>query len=182
MINLLPHERKNILNKLYKQHLSVAFITMFSFALLPLVITAAVLSFGEYINLNILNKEYETANETLTNSGLGGVIQNLANTNDKVSFLKNDFKKSKSAHSVLQKIISLRPNNIRINYISYSGSDKTNTIVITGVADNREAVISFGSILNSKENKICSNVKLPVSTYTKKIDVPFTVTCDVIYE
>jgi len=182
MINLLPQERKNILKKTHKVNLLVAFVTMFSFAILPLAITAGVLSFSEYINLNIIKKDHNKANEALFKSGLGDVIQNLNNTNDKINFLKTDFKKSKSVYVVLEKILSLKPNTIKINSINYVGGEKSNTITISGTADNRDAVISFGSILSSKDNKICNNIKLPVSTYTKKINVPFTVNCDVIYE
>jgi hypothetical protein len=182
MINLLPYSHRIQLKSLYKKRLIVVGLFFFAISILPLLFVLGFLSYFEYINVNYLNKQYSSLVNIQESGEVKNLLDNVKSINNKIDFLKKDIVSIKPVTSNIEKVLLLKPDDIKITAIDYAKTDKNNIININGVSATRDSILKYSDVLNVNKSGFCKNVNVPVDTYTKKSNVPFTITCDITYE
>jgi hypothetical protein len=95
---------------------------------------------------------------------------------DESSYLLN-MQKSVTASKTIQTILAVPHTNILISGIIFQQATPTvptRTLQLTGVAKTREALRSFDAALSALP--YVSSADLPISSYAKDTDIPFTIT------
>ncbi|OHA86889.1 MAG: hypothetical protein A3A96_02890 [Candidatus Zambryskibacteria bacterium RIFCSPLOWO2_01_FULL_39_39] len=77
----------------------------------------------------------------------------------------------------LSQIVAFLPSGVRLNSISLSKNQTSKekgstTVLISGVASNRDSLVTFSTLL--KESKLFADVLVPVSSLTKDKNLPFS--------
>jgi len=175
MLNLLPAQQKRELKKEYIFRLLSVILVVFS--ILSLLATA--LLFPNYMiskskeaffenELENFNKD----NEDLSSENLENIIEEI---NQSLVLLNKNNNNNMSASDVVDIILKLKPNYIKIDQIFYTQKEGgINNIDIYGVAPDRKALNDFKTILE-KSDKF-SGIDLPISNFVKKTDVDFKIT------
>lgn len=78
--------------------------------------------------------------------------------------------------TVLERILSKKGDDIRIDALSIRRNKETESISITGVAPSRDALVAFSKRLQGEPS--FTKVNLPVGSLTRSKDVPFSITID----
>ncbi len=179
MINLLPYSRRALLKTLYKKRLIVVGLFGVAAILIPLVFVLIVISYLQYQNLNAIQTRFNLLNQQRQDEGIDDLSKEIQNVNFGISAFKESVSKIKPVSKITEDIISSRPSDVKI--ISFDFVNTT-TASITGVSGSRDSIISYGNILGKDGKNFCIDVNVPVTTYTKKNDVPFSITCTINYE
>jgi hypothetical protein len=104
-------------------------------------------------------------------------ILNLpAEVGSKLSFFQSNIN-DVSVADYFSKIVSYLPEGVRLNSVSFSKNqnykEKNGIIIlISGVAANRDSLVSFSTIL--EKSNLFSTVEVPVSSLTKDKNLPFS--------
>lgn len=107
---------------------------------------------------------------------LENILELPGEINTKLTFFQT-INGEKGAMNTLASVISSLPDGVKLNSILFSkkqgDKDKKGTaILISGIARNRESLVSFGNIL--RETNKFSSVEVPVSSLAKEKDLPFS--------
>ncbi len=78
--------------------------------------------------------------------------------------------------TILERILSKKGNDIRIEGIALRRNSERGSISITGVAPSRDSLVALSKRLQGEPSFI--NVDLPVGSLTRSKDVPFTINID----
>lgn len=78
--------------------------------------------------------------------------------------------------TVLERILSKKGSDIRIDALAIRRNKETDSISITGIAPSRDALVSFSKRLQGEPS--FTNVNLPVGSLTRSKDVPFSISID----
>jgi hypothetical protein len=182
MINLLPYSRRIFLKSLYKKRLLVVGLFSVTIAMLPLILVLGLFSYLEYSNSNVLQDQYNNLVSLQESGEAKGLFDQVKQANSTIDFFKNDTNSVKPVTTNIEKVLALRPNDIRITAIDYTKNEKVNVLNINGVSGTRDSILKYSEILDMKKSGFCKSVSVPVDTYTKKTDLPFTITCNIEYE
>lgn len=171
-MNLLPQTEKDILRKGFKAR--------------SYIVLSNILSVSVFIGLVMLSPAYFFADSHLEsialNASAKGEDQDAVKTalqipdeiNSKLAFMES-YVKNPSMADYISSVTSYFTDKIHVNSISIGRKSKKGiTIVVSGIASDREALVSFASDLKSS-NKFGS-VDVPVSSLTRDKDLPFSIT------
>jgi len=111
--------------------------------------------------------------------------------NDLVSEYKKNLKEAddivylfdlsnKSKDEVLDFILDKKTENIKIDFVSIETGEESTFVGVAGVAETRDGLSEFKQILEDSPN--VSGVDLPISSFTKTFDIPFSITFVYKYE
>ncbi len=178
MINLLPYEKRISLKALYRRRLIVIGFICIAAALMPLVLVLGVLSYVEYTEASFLGNQYTELESSAENGEAGSMVNQIRSTNAAITSFQKDFANTNKYSENIEKISTVRPSDISINKFNMSNKDNKKMLVISGVSGTRDSIIDFGNILDKKNGGMCSSVTVPVTTYARKVDVPFNITCE----
>lgn len=171
MLNLIPFEQKNRLEKDYKTRklimwvaLVVAVLTVSIALLLPSYVLSRAKA-GEVKN------ELETVRRILdTELQPTEVTQQLTEAARNARDLR-PFTEKNSVYELV-KIFETKPINIRITSIVFQEKDPEPAVItLAGIATDRETLRSFGRLMEAREE--FSSVDLPVSNFAKEKDIEF---------
>lgn len=173
-MNLLPKTEKEILKNGLRFRFIIASTYLLFFSLLLGFIALLPTYFLMRGSLFISGNKNLTKNldENLTKEILDLPIK----IDSRLKFLQSNLT-NLSVIDVFYKITSSLPEKIILNSISFSKNkeykEKNGThILISGNATNRDSLISFSTKL--KESNYFSLVDIPVSSFTKEKDLPFS--------
>lgn len=172
MINLLPQEKKDTLkNSIKKKSLSTLFVFLgILFLIFSALISPSVL---------LLNAKEKSLREILSRSEeeRRKILKDTEMEIRKYNQRANLYLQSKNFESVpdffIRKSIEAKPSNISLNNFSFSRDESIITLDASGLAENREALLSYVETL-----KILPNIKevtVPISSFVKGENLEFTV-------
>jgi len=175
MINVLPLQEKNNLKKEYRVRLlSVVLLFVFllgvisTFLLMPAYIASTA-------KVDFLEQKLESFNVLHPEISTDDLSKIVGDINETLNLLKNGTPPRNVSNDVLLQILKLRPENILLNQILYSEKpDKSGSVIIYGIAKDREALYSFKSVLES--NTSIESVDLPISSFVKRTNINFNLT------
>ena len=181
MINLLPYNRRAIMKSFYKKRLLVVAFITFSIALFPLVLVLVALSYIENMDYKFLVTQYAELQKQSQNDGGAELSSKIKEINTQITSFQGGIKQAKIVSGDIEKASVLRPGDVKISGFNFSKKSEKNILSISGVSGTRDSVIKYGNLLDKKNGGICSDVSVPVTTYAKRIDVPFVITCEIEY-
>ena len=182
MINLLPYSSRVQLKSLYKKRLIVVGLFGVATVFLPLVLVLGVVSYVEFTNLQILNNNYKKLLSIRDDAGTENLTNQVKSINQSIKFFESSLDSSKNITKKIENVISLKPSGILLNSFDFKKIDNSGSLSLRGIASSRDVIIQYSNILDIKNNGICNSVNVPVDTYTKKTEVPFTLVCVIDYE
>ncbi len=180
MINLLPYERRIKLRSSYKERFVVVALFAVAITLVPLILVVAATSYIKYSNIDSINSEYSKMKDLRQTQGIEKLTDSIKDLNRIIGTFQGSIKESRPISPDITKIVNSRTSEIKITGVESIISE--GAISIRGVAKNREAIINYGAILSTPKTGPCKSINVPVTTYTKKIDVPFTILCAINYD
>ena len=175
IINVLPlKEKKSLLKEYYLRLVIVCLflLTALSFLATFLLIPSYVLSKTKVQvltnSLNSLNNQHQGLSEADLTSSINDINSTLGLLNSGVN--------SRNIYDqVFSAILSLRPQGVIISQISYAEPlANKNILTLQGIASDRTSLKAFQVALESSPT--VSNVDLPISDFTSKTDIDFTIT------
>lgn len=167
-MNFLPEEEKILLKKEYlRRVLVVAGIFVFISVFLNITLLAP-LFLNFKIQENELKKRLDLSQKNLSAIDSKETTSFIKEINEKISIL--DFSNIPTKSELVKKIISLKPEPVRLNNISISQTD----VIIKGKADRRTDFVNFVDSL--KMEKTFQKVDSPVSNLVKEKDIEFSLT------
>lgn len=175
-MNLLPNTEKENLKKGLKLRLLLSLLLLLSIVSLLGVITLLPPYLLLSSNLSEL-KSVEAQSMKKDNKEIEDVLNLPNQINAKFSIFQASLARA-SFINVIKKIIDKTTNGIFIDSISFSQNknfrNKKGTLVlISGLAQSRDSLISFSSAL--KKEGSFSSVVVPVSSLTKDKNLPFSI-------
>jgi hypothetical protein len=174
MVNILPENEKVLLHKEYRLRLVTVCLFMLSFLLTVaffLLIPFYVLSDNKINALNIQLGQYNIANSDGSENNLTKVITEI---NQNLDLLNSNQKENNFTKDILSSILSNRPAGVKFSRLFYSTSvEGKRTVEINGQATDRTVLRSFEETL--RKNKYVESTKLPVSNFTKRSDIDFSI-------
>lgn len=174
MINVLPENEKVLLRKEYRIRLVTVVLFIVSILLvggLLLLTPFYILAQDKITALEIRLKQY---NQSRSDSSTDDLTKIISEINQNLELLNSEPPKTGIVENVLNPILSARPVNIKISRIFYSiKTDGKRMVELNGVAVDRTALRNFEDSL--KKNPNIESTKLPVSNFTKKSDIDFSI-------
>lgn len=174
-MNLLPTTEKESL----KKGLKLRFVIVMAFLLAASFLVGFIMLLPSYFlaRAHLTLAESGNYNAAAGNENLDKEILNLpGEINFKLKFLQSNIASLPSV-DVLYKIINPMPEGVTLDSVSFSrnqkykGEDGIN-VLISGKALNRDSLLSFSTTL--KDSNYFSSVDVPVSSFTKNKDIPFS--------
>ncbi len=171
-MNLIPQSEKNTLKKGFKARFAIVANNLLSISfvfgcamLLPAYFLAE-----SHINAISLNSSVKEENQ----DDIKNTLQIPDEINSKLAFMES-YVQNPPTLGYISSIVSYLPDKVKINSISLDRKTKKGiTVVVSGVAANRDSLVSFGNSL--KSSKDFDSVDVPVSSFTKDKDLPFLMT------
>lgn len=156
----------------------VGFISV-SVVILPLVFVLGVLSYVKYTEANLINSEYIELEAAAQNGEAGLMVNQIRSANSAISMFQNNFKSAKEHTKSIEQIVAVRPTDLRISKFHMTNNKEGKKILlISGISGTRDSIINFGSSLENKNGGMCASVNVPVTTYARRVEVPFNITCE----
>lgn len=178
MINLLPYNRRILLKSQYKIKLVVVAIIATTIAILPFFIVTGVVAFLQYSNISTLDKDHKSYFVFREDQGVTELSKSIVDMNNLISSFQKNLANTKPVSNNIDQIIRIRPNGIKINNLEFKTSLKEgDSIAIGGISKDRIDIIEYVNLLGVGQSNICKKVTVPVKTYIKKTDIPFTILC-----
>lgn len=170
MLNLISEEQKKILKKDYIVRFLILFSGLLSFVLL-LSIIALVPSFVLVQVENRILKPQKDAIEAVSNSDEVDLFEErIVDINNKIKLLDEP---ELVPSDLITEILSYQIRSVKINTVEYLvDEDNEASIVLSGVANNRESLVEFGDFI--EQSGSFYDIDIPFSSFTMSTDVPFT--------
>ena len=177
MQNLLSQEEKYELRKGYRKRLLIVFswVIFFSF-LISIVVFVPDFSMA-FIKMGDINRKIETNSDAIKEQN--DVLMLPEDINEKVKIIYGFKNKSLSSQEI-ENVVSTKSPGIALDGVSYKKNEKadasrtTYQILMSGTATDREALLAFQKVLQKMD--FVQGISIPVSSFTKDNDLPFTVT------
>lgn len=120
-----------------------------------------------------IQKQLESINQTNLNKAEDPIAA-IKNINKFSTIFPKENTQKNSYKDIIDKIISLKNNNIKIYYINIEQGAKNKKIIVNGVANTREGLTTFNNSL--KTDGFFSEVSFPVTDFIKSSNADFTAT------
>lgn len=172
MINLLPPERKNQLEREYTFRIGTIYIFFFIFALVISAVALLPTYFFAHEKESTVQAQVSALQTTTQSNEITQIKTDLLSVKERMqSLIVNG--EQMPFYQVVDTLASHVTPSIMITNISYTrGDGKTPTsLSLGGTAATREALTSFSQAL--KDDGLFENVILPVSSLAKDKDIEF---------
>lgn len=173
LTNLLPGDRSRALRREYFLRLGVVGLWVVGF----LIVANGVLMAPTYMKLS---EEVSVERERLAllantlgaseEQEVGARLSRLAGDTEYLKQLANN----PSGSEALRVILSAPHSGVAINRVAYSSGTPQNTLILSGVADTRDALRRYYSLLAALP--YVAKADLPIGTYAKETELDFTIT------
>ena len=172
MFTFLPYEQRQIVAREYKKKLLLIYVVLIIFA--GIVWIASLIPSYMLVKLNrdeaLTQKMSPVLN--IDTEKLSATERELALAKEKLSVLK-PLSDRQPLSTVFSKFFYRIPSGITLSSISINRGIEKGTVILSGVATNRDVLVSFAKALEGEA--FFKKVELPVSNFTKGKDVPFTI-------
>ncbi len=175
MSNLLPLKEIERIKFLYQKR----FLVIVFRSVVVLSVVASVFLFPSYLfskneESDLISKK-NLLESRETSEMKQSLIATIYDTNDRLNVFNNDYLISPIVSSFINPILKSRIDSIHVTNLSYSTGVNTKTakVQITGLANSREAILSFGD--NLKKQPEIVSVDIPISNFIKENNMPFFV-------
>lgn len=173
MFNLLPKTKKDIIYREYRIRLTVVglwllFVVLIfsSILLVPSLLLSSEKERAAQERFAALSKSLERSGETDLNSVLNEVKSRLV-------LLRNEAPRM-FLHELLMLIVSVKTDRISLTNFSFiKSADERREIAISGISENRSALLSFIKALERTE--LFEKVDAPISNFVKDTDINFEI-------
>ncbi len=175
MLNILPDEEKKKILTEYRLRL----VVVVTFAVGALILANLVLLVPSYI-LSVA--KYNSLSESLatqqSKQGLTGqessIDAQVLAINKQIKLLQQQNNTGVlSPSDMILRIIERKGTGIKIQGFDYDVTGNIGSVVITGVAADRDSLAQFADTL--KGDSAFSNIDLPVSSYVQKVNIDFSI-------
>ncbi|OGF51525.1 hypothetical protein A3I27_01315 [Candidatus Giovannonibacteria bacterium RIFCSPLOWO2_02_FULL_43_11b] len=177
MINLLPYEdKKEVEREGLRRFLIVAVFSLSSVFLVCILLMMPVYIFSYQESLN-LKREEDLLKQGTTAEKITEVTNEIKKINAELSIIESSAK-SVSNLEIFKKILSLTPDGIKINSLSFAGQGVPGQgkMSLQGRAGTRESLLGFQKNLNDSD--LFKKVDFPISNILKKNDIDFVINLD----
>jgi capsular polysaccharide biosynthesis protein len=173
MLNLLTEEQKKVIKKEY--HLRLVFIVTCFLISVGIILFFFLLPFYylSTMRFNLVNSELEKSKAQNAKRDYTSYVTTVKSTKEITDSLKPVLTE-KSVRDEVLLIINQKDSSIKINNIVWTKEPTGGHFNVSGVAKNREGLQSFRNKLASL--KEFTAVELPVSSYSKVVDLNFNLT------
>lgn len=172
MLHLLTEEhKKKVLNEYRKRVVVVLCVCVLGaiFVSAIFVIPAYFISYGRYSEVTNIKKTLE---KEISLNESESTAQSIKDISDSIQAL-GMFDGKGSVLFLIKRVVSEKPNGIRINHISYlPGEAGTTAIDLAGVADTRQNLVNFSERL--KKDKAFTSINVPLSNFAKDKNIDFS--------
>lgn len=173
MVNLLPKTFLTRLRRGYLLRLGVVAL----FLLLAALIISILLLVPPYVSIQVrigeLTNELATIEETLAREDAQESDAFLDETRRRLAALAA-IRNEHYLYEDLDAVLAHKPAGVRITTLSIEGSGGGREILVRGVGDVRESVVTFERLL--EEDERFTSVELPISELASRTDIDFTMT------
>lgn len=173
MVNLLTISEKKHIAKDYKTRRAVVALFMLSFLIIIAIVFLVPSYFVSVLKYNNNSKQLE-----LEKSRVSSFVQKestlkiIKSTNSKLDIFES-FKPSLiKPYDVIILVIKHKPEGVHLNTILLDKNKEEEKITISGVAEDRETLLSFLRLMESE--KEFSKVGLPISSFVKGENIVFS--------
>lgn len=172
MLNLLNREIRHGLRKEYCLRLLNIFLMM-------LILTTVYYSVLLFSNTFLINLEKENLASEAERLALSSAQQDLIQYEQALNHVKIEYELFAADRilptSIIEKILNYTISGISLSGISVNPSDVAGlvSIEVRGQSSNRETLLTYSNSL--KENPDFSEVNIPLSSLTRNVDIPFTI-------
>lgn len=167
---LLTEEKKEIKKEYIRRILSIVFLGL-SIILFLFLVSLLPAFFLLNVDQKVLNQELSVAQDVELNADrqrLKEKLQNLQQTLNLIDTPNSDFS------YYIQKITERQPRDINILSLDFTKNANKNSIIVQGVANSRTSLSSFVKVLETVDE--FEAVNLPFSSFTREVDIPFSIT------
>jgi len=173
MINLIPIEEKRKNRRNFYLRILTVFLLMLSLAFLVADISVLPANIFSSLKKNLANIRLENIKKEplpVVDEQTSNVINDLDNKLNLIDKIEKE--KFLVSKNVFDKILAEKTPDVKITNIFYE-TDPANqkSIIVSGIATNREALLSFQNVL--KADPIFSKVDLPISNFIKDSNIEF---------
>ncbi|HEY9584438.1 MAG TPA: hypothetical protein VJI33_02575 [Candidatus Paceibacterota bacterium] len=180
MFNLLVEEDKKAVKAEYCRRLvSVALGVTFSIFIVSLLIFIPI-----FISITSASHntkiELDAIKSKPASSDYRDLEKTIQETKRAADILRGDMMSRPHIASALIKALENKPKGVSIESLSWVNENPKIKLVVNGVADSRELLRQYVSLLQS--NKSFSSVVIPVSAFAKAVDADFSITLEVVKE
>jgi hypothetical protein len=173
MINVLPQNEKSVLRKEYIIRLATLCIFLFTIIILAasfLLVPAYVLSKNKISAYEIELQKYNESNSNNSANNLSSIVSDI---NQNLEILNKNKQTKVLTEDIFGVVLSAKPKGVKIKNMSYAVTpENINTIQINGQAADRASLRAFEDSL--KNDIRVESTKLPVSSFTKRTDIDFS--------
>jgi hypothetical protein len=170
MFTLLPPEEKKKLTKEYRQRLGAVYIS----SLCVTILFAAIFLLPSYMFSKAKADEITIAQKALEKSALlaeeGQMLAGLKNARDELSLA---ILPEPVPSDVIFKVISHQSPGVRLTAFDYHYDPSLSTLLISGIADTRQDLISFVNLL--KNDPAFSSADYPISDLSSSKNINFSI-------
>ena len=177
MSNILPQKEISKIARLYrKRFLVIAFTAVTLLAAVGCAMLIPTLYYARQNEL-VLQAKKDQLDQLETGSYRQSLADSISDINSRLEVFGQVPAISPVIGSVVNVVLSAKTPNIHIEEIQSGTDSKDPTladVTVTGFADTREALLYFADTLRG--NAGVTGVNVPIDTYIKNTDVPFTMT------
>ena len=172
MFNLLPENLKEKVKSEYRLRLLITIFVLIIFLQVFFLITLLPSWIISDYKENITSNQLAETKQTTLYKDADNVVANIKSINIKLNFINTlDYPK---VTNYIKVIVSNKSRSVHINRLSYAPAAKnTIAIVLGGVSDSREALVTF--IKNLQNSGSFKTADLPISNLAKEKDLDFSV-------
>ncbi len=171
MYKLLPEAAKEIVGREYSGRRAALSLLV----LIVVLIIGVVGLFPAYIGAKAKRIEIEERVKVSGNSAISTENENfkswLKNINMKLELLSPSL--TQDASEAVALAIGAKPSGVRIATLNWRVEEGSAVLLVSGVSDNRQALLDFENNLN--DSGYFAQVSLPLSSLAKGSDIPFQV-------
>lgn len=171
MINLLPPNYKKELKQRENQKLIIILLFLLFLFLVYLILILLILRFYIKDHVNLMKETMATEERKIQNQEIKDFKNKIDLSNKNILKLNQFYNKKESLNYILEKTFKNIPKGIVLN--SFSWTKENSQIIISGVAQTREAYLELQN--NLKSNDDFFDFVFPIEIWAKKTNIDFTI-------
>jgi len=178
MFNLLPEKTKEVVRREYQFRTWATFFVLLStvFFFLILIFLPA-LFVSNSIRLG-LEHNIEDLNKSVVLVDYKTMAFELNESNTQIITAKENLKNRIDLQELIEVIDGVRPSSIKINRFAFKDAGGQTNLILSGEADDRDALKNFSAKLQGVSK--FSSVEVPLSSFTKSSNADFSITLEVV--
>jgi len=177
MTTILPEKNKAEIKKTYL----FGFVSKSIFALFIVTLILLVFKVAIFYTIDIeeggLRLQFKETEESEKLKLMEDQKEKIKETEKIVELFSFDTKKKTE---VLNFVFKIKPNSLIFNSVSIQEDGEKIKVVISGVSDSRDSLLSFYSFLES--SVFVEEIDLPASSFAKNFEIPFSLNFIYKYE